>query len=156
MARSKAISRPQPESPQVSPQQGEPLLQAQIAKADELLRSGSFSKDDYSSWELLTRNYLEKAFGKHSPNISSVMDVGKYGSFPIGANPQWWHNHRLQSLTTQKRKLEGLIELLRTEAQLASGTPPASAEPTHATHHSRVYSGHRAVFQLHRTSSAAR
>ena len=113
MARSKAISRPQPESPQVSPQQGEQLLQAQIAKADELLRSGSLSKDDYSSWELLTYNYLVKAFGSHSPNISSVMDVGKYGSFPMGTDPQWWHNHRVQSLATQKRKLESLIELLR-------------------------------------------
>jgi hypothetical protein len=67
MARTKPIPRPQPESPQISPQQGEQLLRDQIAKADELLRAGSFSKDDHSSWELLTRNYLEKAFGRHSP-----------------------------------------------------------------------------------------
>src|ERR1700745_3173844 len=129
MARSKAASPPRPESPQVSPEQGQELLKAQVSKADQLLSSRQLSSDDYSSWELLTRNYLEKAFGRHSPNISSVMDVGKYGTFPMGPNAQWGENLRIQSLTTQKRKLQGLIELLQTEAQLIGGTPPAPVAP---------------------------
>lgn len=130
MARSKTPPPRQPESPQVSPEQGLELLKTQVSKADQLLKSRPFSSDDYSSWELVTTNYLEKAFGRHSPNISSVMDVGKYGTFPAYPDPQWWENHRAESLATQKRKLEGLIELLQTEAQLISGTPTApTAEP---------------------------
>lgn len=131
MARSKTPSRPSPEPPEVSPVQGVQLINTQIAKAEELLENRPLTKDDYSTWELLTRNYLEKAFGKHSPNISSVTDVGKYGSFPMNAGEQWWENHRKTSLQTQKRKLEGLRELLQTEMQLTGGNAPqVSREPT--------------------------
>jgi hypothetical protein len=105
------------------------VFATEVNLTHQLLSSRQLSSDDYSSWELLTRNYLEKAFGRHSPNISSVMDVGKYGTFPMGPNAQWWENHRIQSLTTQKRKLQGLIELLQTEAQLIGGTPPAPVAP---------------------------
>jgi predicted nucleotide-binding protein len=139
MARSKTPQRPSPEPPEVPPIQGVQLINAQIAKAEELLQNRPLKKDDYSTWELLTRNYLEKAFGRNSPNVSSVSDVGKYGSFPISAGDQWWEDHRASSLQTQKRKLEGLRELLQTELQLSGGvTPQVSQEPT----------GHR-IFLVH-------
>ena len=130
MARTKTPSPPEPEPPQVSAVQGIQLIETQIAKAGELLQKRPLTKDEYSTWELLTRNYLEKAFGRNSPNVSSVLDVGRYGSFPMNAGEQWWEQHRVNSLQTQKRKLEGLRELLQTELQLAGESiPQSSPEP---------------------------
>ena len=106
------------------------LIDTQIAKATTLLQNRPLNDDDYSSWELVTRNYLEKAFGRNSPNISSVMDEGKYGMFPGNASEQWWENHRASSLQSQKRSLEGLRELLQTEMQLSGGqTATVSSGP---------------------------
>lgn len=129
MARSKQPKN-EPGPPEVPAVQGLELIEKQILKADELLKNRPLTKDEYSAWELITRNFLEKAFGRHSPNIRSVMDVGKYGAFPWNAGAQWWENHFATSLQTQKRKLEGLRELLRTELQLSGGEVPTLAEPT--------------------------
>ena len=107
--------------PDVSPEQGIQLLQTQIVKGQALLNSRPISSADYSSWELVTRNYLEKTFGSHSPNVSSVTDVGRYGAFPMDAEEGWWENHRAESLQTQLKNLGGLVELLYTEVQLAGG-----------------------------------
>jgi len=97
------------------------LIDKQIAKATALLAHRPLDQDEYSSWELVTRNILEKAFGRNSPNVSSVMDEGKYRMFPGNADEQWWENHRATSLQSQKRSLEGLGELLQTELQLSGG-----------------------------------
>ena len=130
MARSKSSKSLEPEPPQVSPAQGFQLIETQIAKATALLENRPLDHDEYSSWELVTRNILEKAFGRHSPNIRSVIDAGKYGMFPGNAGAAWWENHWAESLQTQKRKLEGLRELLQTEQQLAGGeTAKVSTEP---------------------------
>ena len=66
------------------------LLETQIHMGRELLASHPLashplSGDAHSQWKILTRNYVEKAFGRHSPNVNSVTDVGKYGSFPMNA-----------------------------------------------------------------------
>ena len=118
-----------PGPPQITPEQGIELLQGQIEKARNLLSSHPFKKDDYSSWELLTRNYLEKTFGVNSPNVTSVTNVGKYGSFPMNAGEDWLENHRSKSLQSQVRKLEGLVELLQTEVQLEQGTSATLQKP---------------------------
>ena len=139
MARKKTGTRPEPEPPQVSPVQGIELLEAQIDKAQQLLGNRPLEQNEYSTWELVTRNHLEKAFGRHSPNVRSVMDVGKYGSFPWNASAAWWEAHYAQSLEAQAHKLKGLRDLLRTELQLAGGSSAAvAAEP----------SGHR-IFLVH-------
>ena len=139
MARAKTPQKSASFPPEVSPIQGIQLINAQIAKADELLGRRPLNRDEYSTWELLTRNYLEKTFGRGSPNVSSIMDVGKYGSFPMNAGEHWWENHRVESLQTQRRKLEGLRELLQTELQLNGGDAPQL---------SHQQSGHR-VFLVH-------
>jgi hypothetical protein len=107
-----------PGSPQISPQQAIDLLQRQIEKGEVILHRRPIAKDEHSSWELVTGNLLEKAFGKTSPNVTAVTSVGKYGGFPGHASDAWWDNHRAESLQTQLRKLAGLIELLRTEVEL--------------------------------------
>jgi len=69
MARTKSPLPPEPEPPQVPALQAVGLLGGQIIKAEELLQKRPLSRDEYSTWELLTKNYLEKAFGRHSPNV---------------------------------------------------------------------------------------
>jgi predicted nucleotide-binding protein len=105
--------------PQVLPQKGIELLSNQITKGKQLLNSRPLTDDDYDQWELLTRNYLEKSFGVGSSNISSVMDIGKFGAFPMSAGPEYWENHRVQSLTSQLKSMEGLVELLTTESEIS-------------------------------------
>jgi predicted nucleotide-binding protein len=130
VARSKSSKFVEPEPPQLGPAQALPLIDKQIAKATDLLADRPLDQDEYSSWELVTRNILEKAFGRNSPNISSVMNEGKYGMFPGNASEQWLENHRATSLQSQKRKVEGLRELLETELQLTGGqTAQVSSEP---------------------------
>jgi len=137
MARRKAPELPAP--PQVSPEEEIGLLKMQITKGQELLASRPIVSDGYSSWELVTRNYLEKAFGANSPNVSSVTDIGKYGAFPKEAGEAWWENHRAKSLQTQLKKLDGIVELPQTELRLAGGgVIQAPQQP----------SGHR-VFLVH-------
>jgi predicted nucleotide-binding protein with TIR-like domain len=130
------------QEPEVDPEVGIRLLGGQIGKGRELLASRPLSKDAYSQWELLTRNYLEKAFGRGSPNIASVRDVGKYGGFPMDAGEQWWENHRAESLTTQLTRLEGLIELLQTEAQLRGGLVISRPGPAPTGHRVFLVHGH--------------
>ena len=138
MAKRKS-SAPDDWLPQVPPDKGIELLRGQIAKGKELLAARPVTSDAYERWELLVRNYLEKAFGKNSPNVSSVTRVGRYGSFPMGAGEEWWEFHRAQSLTTQVTQLEGLVELLQTEIQLVQGTAPTVTP---------LASGHK-VFLVH-------
>lgn len=132
-------AKPKQGPPQIPPGKGIELLNGQIEKAQKMLSSRPLNKDEYSSWELLTRNYLEKAFGLNSPNVTSVMNVGKYGSFPMNAEDSWWENHRSKSLQSQIRKIEGLIELLKTEIQLEEGTTASLKKPV---------MGHR-IFLVH-------
>src|SRR5687767_8471399 len=118
MARSTKL--PSPRLPEVSADKGISLLRQQIEKGRTLLASRPISSDDYSAWELVTRNYLEKAFGKNSPNVTSVTSAGHYGSSPMNAGEQWWENHRAENLQTKLRRLEALVELLSTEIALDS------------------------------------
>ena len=127
--------------PEVDPAKAMGLLESQIGKARTLLKSRPLTSDAHGQWELLTRNYLEKAFGKNSPNVRSVTQVGHYGAFPMGASEQWWEAHRAESLTTQVTQLEGLVELLRTELQLREEGSISSAEATRPN-------GHR-IFLVH-------
>jgi len=133
--------------PTIDPATGIRLLKAQVEKGQGVLRKRPIDKDDYSSWELLTRNCLEKAFGSGSPNVSSVTDVGKYGSFPMGTDPQWWDEHRAKSLQTQLSKLNALVELLETEIEIGGGSRQTVAhEP--AGHSIFLVHGHdKAVLQ---------
>lgn len=136
-----------PGPPGVDPATGCRLIEAQISRGRQLLSSGSPSKDSIGQWELVTRNILEKAFGVNSPNVSSVMDVGKYGAFVLGAGEAYWESHRTESLTTQLARLEGLVELLRTEEELQGAGVIAGAARSNA-------SGHR-VFLVHGRDEAA-
>lgn len=113
--------------PQVSPDRGVELLLTQILKGRRLLDSRPLSKDSYSTWELLTKNYLEKAFGENTDNVKNIMGVGKTGSYPMGAPEEFWENRRAENLQTQLERLDGLVELLRTEFSLDIGSERKSS-----------------------------
>jgi predicted nucleotide-binding protein len=147
----KTSSTPPPGPPQVSPTQGIDLLNRQIAAAETLLNAGTIPSDEYSAWELVTRNLLEKAFGTNSPNVSSVRDVGKYGSFPMDADESWWEDHRRRSLTTQVSKLRGLVELLKTEVQLQDAGVPTVGKAAVRGHRIFLVHGHDEV-AVHETA----
>lgn len=146
MARNRREPEP-PGQPDVDPATGMRLLDAQIEKGRALLEKRPLTEDAYSQWELLTRNFLEKAFGRNSPNVSSVVDVGKYGASMMGAGEEYWEAHRAESLTTQITRLDGLRELLATELQLRGGGSIARADATHSA-------GHR-IFLVHGHDEAA-
>jgi hypothetical protein len=118
-----------PGKPQVPADVGIRLLQKQIDKANALLAARPLSSDDNGQWQLLTRNYLEKAFGTGSPNVSNVTDVTSHFAYPMDADEAWWEDSRAEDLSTQVTRLEGLVELLETEIQLGrdeSVTPPSA------------------------------
>lgn len=144
MAR-KGQSEP-PGKPEVAPDIGIELLKKQIDKGRSLLAARPLNKDDYGQWQLLTRNYLEKAFGTGSPNVSNVMDVTKHFAYPMNAGEAWWENSRAEDLATQVTRLKGLVELLDTEIQLR-GKGTLSPQ-------TREVAGHR-VFLVHGHDEAA-
>jgi predicted nucleotide-binding protein len=136
--------------PQIEPAQGIELLSRQIADAEAFLKARSITRDQWSAWELVTRNFLEKAFGSNSPNVSSVIDVGKYGFVRILSETEW-EQERLTSLTTQVSRLRGLVELLRTEVQLQNtGVPEVGSKTSRAGHRIFLVHGHDEL-ALHET-----
>lgn len=146
MARKRKESEP-PGQPEVDPAKGIELLEAQMQKGSKLLESRPLSSDVYGQWMLVTRNHLEKAFGRNSSNVGSVMLGGSSGSMRWNADERSLENDRAKSLTTQLARLEGSVELLRTELQLQEdGTvfTPSISTP----------SGHR-VFLVHGHDEAA-
>lgn len=117
--------------PEVAPDKAIELVRKQISTGEVILQNRPIDKDALSTWNLLTRNYLEKAFGQNSPNVTSIVSVGQYGSFPMGASDAWWDNHRAELLRTQISKMSGLIELLSTELELQNGSVVSSHTPIH-------------------------
>jgi predicted nucleotide-binding protein len=104
----------------ISPKKGIELLKRQYVKGKQLLTQRPLKPDDYSAWENTTREYLIKAFGATSTNISAVLDIGKYGVFPMSATEKYWEEQRAQNLERQLVMLDSLIELLETEIELQS------------------------------------
>lgn len=125
--------------PEVAPSVGLQLLSKLRGSGAEMLVQRPISKDVYSRWTLLARNYLEKAFGKTSPNVTSITNVGRFGSVPLNADESWWESHRATSLQSQLAKVDALIELLETEVTLTEG---------HAVAPQRESGGHR-IFLVH-------
>jgi hypothetical protein len=116
-------------APEISLEDGINLLNQQILRAEQLLASRPIAADAISSWDLLTKNFLSKAFGNFSPNVSAVIDIGRFGGFPMNAGPEWWENHNAKTLSSKVSRLRGLVELLETEIRLGGGSSVLSGEP---------------------------
>ena len=142
MASRKPVPKPAIGAPEISACDGIHLLNQQVQRAEEILASRPIKTDALSSWELLTKNFLSKAFGNFSPNVSAVVDVGKYGSFPMNAGSGWWEDHNAKSLQTKISRLRGLVELLETETSLTGEAPSAPETPTQLSRRVFLVHGH--------------
>jgi len=105
--------------PSVSPEKGIELIEKIIEKGGTLLKNRPIKSDVYDAWENTTREYLIKAFGSDSPNVSSVMDIGK-GAFLGGMGEEYYEKYRAEDLSSQITMLKSLVELLNTEIELNS------------------------------------
>lgn len=94
------------------------LLKKQIELGNKLLLGKVVNKDDFDVWESVTKDFLIKSFGAQSDHIQEVIDIGRYGSFPMRASTQYWDDKRRKDLVSKIKILEGLIDVLITEDEL--------------------------------------
>ncbi len=137
--------------PDIPPQKGIELIRRQIDAGEELLRNRPLTSDAHSSWKLLTKNFLEKAFGVNSPNVHTVTTAGNYGSFPMNAGESWWENHRVETLQTQLTRMQSLIELLTTEIELQGYCQESPVQMPISSHKIFLVHGHDEA-TLHETA----
>lgn len=105
--------------PSLPPEQAVQLLIKQRDKGKHLLENRPITSATDQTWEIVTRDVLTKAFGSDSPNVVSVMDVGKYAyMFDDGVSEAQWEQQRFDDMTTRLEIIEGLIELLNAHADL--------------------------------------
>lgn len=114
----------------ITPKSGIQLLRKLIEKAKEILKQDYIEYSVEEAWETIAESYVEKAFGKNSPNIEKVVNVGP-GSYSMNASEEWWEGERRASFGRRVSILESLIEVLETEATLASTGAISSSESSH-------------------------
>jgi len=120
-------------------------LKRQKEKGNQLLESSPIDIAHYRAWENTTREYIVKAFGVNSPNIKSLTSIGKYGSFPINGDDQWWDQHRVESLNKQLVMLDSLIDQIETELLLS---PKETTPDVLSTIENLCYKFHTVSIQL--------
>jgi predicted nucleotide-binding protein len=106
------------DGPSLPPKQTVELLRGQREKGKKLLANRPITSAADQAWETVTRDVLMRAFGAGSPNVSSVMDVGKYRFAFGGGNEQQWEEGRAEDMETRLEIIDGLIELLDSNAAL--------------------------------------
>ena len=122
--------------PSLPPEQAVQLLIKQRDKGKHLLENRPITSAANQTWETVTREVLSKAFGPESPNVGSVMDVGKNAFMFAGSvtEAQWEQQH-FEDMTTRLEIIDGLIELLNSHAELtetgASAIPPENSIKQH-------------------------
>lgn len=96
------------------------MLQIQREKGQQILTNRPITSAVEQTWETVTEDVLSKAFGADSPNVGSVMNVGRWDFAFGGGNEQEWEQKRAENMQTRLGIIHGLIEML--EAESASGT----------------------------------
>ena len=124
----------------IDPVQGMHLLVEQNTKARELLNSPITAKD-FDSWVLLTENYLKKAFGPDSDNVSRVLDHTRHFFISLDHDENWWAEDRADRLKSIVAANESLITVLETEVKL-SITTKLDPAPNILLHRVFVVHGH--------------
>jgi predicted nucleotide-binding protein len=118
MAQKSKRSTPVAVAPALPPSQAAQLLKIQFEKGTALLSRRPIISADEQSWEAVTHDVLIRAFGSESPNVSAVMNVGKYGYFG-GGNEQDWAARRAEDMETRLKIVAGLLELLHSSENVA-------------------------------------
>ena len=135
MTRSRRGEPPNPELPEIFPNEGIQLLWSAINDAEALLESRPITSDEYNSWQLVTENYLNMAFGRNSENVGNVMGVGKYRYIASTPGEAQRERDRAEDLETQKSRLTSLVKVLEAKVQRTVNGPnsPTAACPGHKT-----------------------
>jgi len=77
--------------PEILPSDGIRLLNQQIQRAEHLLTSRPIESDASKLMGTAYKEFSFQGIWEHnSPNVSSVVDIGKYGGFPMNAGAEWW------------------------------------------------------------------
>lgn len=142
MATRKAPPLPPIAPPTISAEDAVRLLTQQITRANAILASGRVTTSELDSWDILTKNLLEKAFGQFSPNVGAVADIGKYGAFPMTPDETWWNSHYVEVLQSKVSRLRDLVEVLETDIQLSTMEDVAPLPQARAITGRRVFLVH--------------
>jgi hypothetical protein len=118
MARKFRTSAQPKDEPTLAPGQAAQLVRAQRDKGRKLLENRPITSAADQAWETVTRDVLIRAFGQASPNVNSVMDVGKYAFAFGGGDEQKWEQQRAEDMKTRLEIIDGLIELLNSNSAL--------------------------------------
>jgi len=94
-------------------------LVRQIERGRQLLRQERPDAEQFDRWNRDTEEVLGRIYGRHSPNVTSV--VRTVGNTPVwlGMPAETRHRYRRSALDNQVRKLEGCASALRRKAARA-------------------------------------
>lgn len=98
-------------------------------KAKHLLANRPISSAQNQAWETVAQDYLSQSFGEGSPNVASVMDVGKFSNYFGGGNEQTWEADRAKDLTDRLVIIEALIDMVEADMKMRAGPEAVDAPP---------------------------
>jgi predicted nucleotide-binding protein len=151
MARRNA-GRPQPQQgPSLPPEQAAQLLRSHCAKGKRLVENRPITSAAEEAWETVVHDLLIRAFGSASPNVDRVMRVGRFDFAFGGGSETAWEAARAKNMATRLEIIDGLIELLDSQASLAA---TGSVEAIRASQLEAVHSANK-VFLVHGHDEAA-
>ena len=127
MTRRKTPSTRQPRS-QLSPPGKRQLLRSHREKGLALLNSRPITSANEQAWETVVQDLLIRAFGSTSHNIEPVTGVGHHCY--MGGNETSWEKARAETMKTRLEILDGLIELLDSQANLPPTGSVTSLQPS--------------------------
>ncbi len=129
--------------PSLPPTRGVQLLRTQVEKGKQLLANRPITSSGNETWETVTHDVLIRVFGSTSPNVSRIMDVGRYEFAFGGGTDEDYERSRAENLKTRLEIMGGLIELLES----ANGSITSSPSPAAGSS--------RRVFVVHGHNKAA-
>jgi hypothetical protein len=103
------------------------VLKRQKNAAERLLQQPTITADEHHSWNVVTRGWLEKAYGSESGNISAVLDAVPSFVIPMGSTEEYREHERRRHLKAGAHVLGSLIEQLEIERSFA---PPPPTRPS--------------------------
>ena len=129
-ARRRTPAQPPTVPPSVSPQQGVGLLRKQQNSGRNILTERQISEDLFANWVAITEDYARKAFGDPSSGLSRFQRAGYSGSIMVDPSEAQVEERRSQTLQSKVAAIDGLIEMLETEAELESASPTPGSNST--------------------------
>ncbi len=114
--------------PSLPPDQAARMLRSHATKGQDLLGARPITSGNEQAWETVCHDLLIRAFGSTSPNIERVMSVGRYDFSFGGGNETTWEQARATNMETRLEILNGLVELLESQA-VRSSTGLVAAPP---------------------------